>query len=119
MKQTILIIICTLAISQVFAAKSTLVYTCNGYSKEELTSPDITLYILENNGQFLTEIKFPDREKLSIALERKKLKDGEVSFYDTFINSKEAVQVEVFGDDMGSMSSLEFKGQKYDLTCGG
>lgn len=93
-------------------------YRCSGYSSDRVVDPDITVSILEKRGQFSVVIKIADREELKMSVELKELKEDDFSYYDTFFNKDKDVQVEVFLDDMGSMSSLQLRGQKFVLTCG-
>ncbi|MDZ4662545.1 MAG: hypothetical protein SGJ18_13115 [Pseudomonadota bacterium] len=104
-------------ISRVSSADNVL-YNCQGYSSEGLENPDITLSISEHDKQFSLNLKFGESNTSSIRIFRKKLGVGEISFYDTFINKKETIKVNVFMDDMGSTSSLLYKGSSFDLTCG-
>ena len=94
------------------------IYSCEGYTREELEEADIAVSITEHNGKFSAKIKIGDSDQTVIPVEQKGLGADEISFYDTFFNKDQGVRVEVFLDDMGFMSSLQFKNQKYDLTCG-
>ena len=68
--------------------------------------------------QFSAKIKIGDSDESMIPVEQKDLGADEISFHDAFFNKDQGVRVDVFLDDMGFMSSLQFKNQKYDLTCG-
>ena len=100
------------------AGAEKILYHCEGYSSEGPENPDIAVSISSLGKQFSLNLRFGKGNESNITVFRKKLSNGEMSFFDTFFNKEELIRVDVFLDDMGSTSSLYFRGKTFDLTCG-
>lgn len=97
---------------------SELAYRCDGYSNYNIDEPDIRVEIWRTETRIDLKIQLPHQATTIIQVVPKTLPEDDFSFYATFLNKKESVEIKVNLDDMGAMSSLKYQNQMYDLTCG-
>ena len=92
------------------------VYSCSGFSDEDsIGEADIEIAILKRRTAFFANIKIGSSEQSMVQIWRRN--SEEVSFSDSFFNRAQKMELQVFLDDMGSMSSLRVEAQRYYLTC--
>ncbi len=99
------------------AAEAKTVYSCNGYSGEGAEEVEVLVEVVNRGKKLSLEVSVGNESGLAIPVTKKKLAPAELSLYDTYLNEKENVQLDVFLDDVGGMSSLNLRGTEYILTC--
>ena len=116
MKQLFLLFVCLCVSAPLYGSSfGKRVYSCSGFSDEDSREPDIEIAILKRGAAFFANIKIGSSEQSMVRIERRN--SDEVSFYDSFYSRAHKIEIQVFLDDIGSMSSLRVEAQKYYLTC--
>lgn len=116
MKTVALIILVSFGFN-LYASTEKLIVSCYGNAHEDDVGP--TINILINQGQknnLRLELGINNKTR-TMVVTKKLLAEGELKFYETFENLKQRMVLEVYYDDMGSMSSLKLRDKSYDITC--
>ncbi|MES2767565.1 MAG: hypothetical protein V4596_00345 [Bdellovibrionota bacterium] len=90
------------------------IYKCYG-SSDDLVENDIYAEVFESEKKLYLSLEMPPSIQETLSIDR--IQEPEILFYDIFMNREKGIELEVFLDDMGSMSSLTFEKHKYSLSC--
>ncbi len=110
----------------IFALSSTLaqggeleavIYRCSGNANEGDSSADIKVAVSKTRNKFWLTLERPNALKQRFIVYLAASGSDDVEIIQKFFNRKLEVQIEVFLDDIGSMSSITIGEEVFSLTC--